>query len=715
PRPPRQRLSSINNPNAGSSSRGDQPSPPTAAPAPTKKDCCDRPDPSEDEDGRMVCENCGRVIAQNNFSSELTFGENAAGGATVVGGLIGDSQRFANSMGGTMRGMGSNMDSRQKTVQNGATEIQKLTTELNLPERIKVHANTWYKLALNHNFVQGRRIKHVAAVAIYLAARKQPDNTLLLIDLSERVVANVWDLGKTYKEFCKTIMETDPTQVDGKMTVQQIEPLMLKFCQRLEFGSDSHRVANDAIQLLQSMKRDWMVQGRNPAGLCGACIIMAARMNNFRRTIREVVYVVKVADTTITQRLYEYKRTASSNLTVDQFRKYGDKMKPMSQPPAVWRREEKERRAEKRKAGAAGISEENSSSSEFEGDTGDSLLPGSSNAEQPETRASKKQGLSKGKARVPHDNDSASAIDVDAVAVNEDLETIAARAEGLIEDDDVVIPLPLKKRGRSKKKATPVIVPDEDLEVEQELEREIAGTVENWHSIFKEFETNSEHWILVQAANRARDLVTEHMPNGNINSDEIIGEHEFDDDPEVANSTLSKEEVVAKELVWVAANEDWLREEQRKILTKALEEAQGKPAKPKQRRQRHQMGDGSVLGPDGAANAADSAYKMVVKRGGKAFSSALDYERIKGLFNGGQSPSTQVPTPEGSATAGASPPANETAQQASPTRVVEMVDEDMEEEEVEEEPEVEEYEEDLEHEHDYEDEEGFGNETYDDY
>ncbi|KAF1959578.1 hypothetical protein CC80DRAFT_466513 [Byssothecium circinans] len=710
PRPPRQRLSSINNPNAGGPPRANRPSPPAANPTPTpapptEEQCCSEPEPVDDDDGRKVCANCAHVIKTAGFSTDLVFAENAAGGATVVGGFIGESQRYANSMGGPMRGL-NGRDSRQTTIENGTKAIEELCGELHLSERIKTQANTWYRLALNHNFVQGRRIKHVAAVAIYLTARKQPANTLLLIDLSERVLTNVWDLGRTYKQFCKTIMETDPGRLAGSQAVQEIEPLMLKFCRKLEFGEFSEPVAADACRLLTSMDRDWMVQGRNPAGLCGACILMSARMNNFRRTVREVVYVVKVADTTINHRLYEYKRTRSSLLTVDQFREFHNTVKPMDQPPAVWRREEREQRAAKRKAGSAAVSDEDGSV--FDGDAGSSPIPGPSNAKKPETRASKKRKLDRGKAKaVSQDNDARSALDVDALEdgqADSNLDALASSNVDNVGDNNVVIPTK-KRRGRPKK-APPRIIPREELEIERELEQEIGDNMrvlEDWQSKFKEFERNDRHPVLVQSRQRAAELALLHMPTEYVNDEEELGADEFDDDPDVVNVILSDAESKHKELVWMAANEDWLRAQQEKILAKALEEAQGKPAKPKLRRQRNRMGDGSVLGGEAAATPAESAYKMAQKRGGKAFSSHLNYEVIQGLF-GGPSPSTQASTPEASATAGAS--------KAVETVEVEDDDEDdYEEEEIEEAYD----EEDLENTYAYDEDEGFGNATYDDY
>ena len=67
------------------------------------------------------------------------------------------------------------------------------------------------------------------------------------------------------------------------------------------------------------MKRDWMEVGRRPAGLCGAGLLVAARMHGFNRTQKEVLAVVRVCDTTLRHRLTEFEDTASSGLTVHEF------------------------------------------------------------------------------------------------------------------------------------------------------------------------------------------------------------------------------------------------------------------------------------------------------------------------------------------------------------------------------------------------------------
>ncbi|USP73727.1 Transcription factor IIIB 60 kDa subunit [Curvularia clavata] len=714
------RLPSLNKPNSyqyqSSATRRRAAGPPQPA-KPTQRtyNCCETPQ-IDTSDGSTMCYNCGTIHDESHIVSEVTFGETSGGAAIVEGGFIHANQRHANSMGGTMRGLGG-MESREQAAMNGKNAIQALGASLNQREAVIEQAFSWYKLAMNFRFIQGRRMRNVAAVAIYMAARRQPENTLMLIDLAEKIQTNVWVLGDTYKQFLEMLKEEDPAQLVGNKAVQEIEPLMLKYCRKLEFGEDSHRVADDACKVLKRMNRDWMVQGRQPAGLCGACIIIAARMNNFRRTIREVVYVVKVADSTITSRLYEYKRTQSASLTVEQFRQYGEKLKVKAQPPAIWRRAEKEERREKKRRQLQG---EDDATESTESDSGNG--EGQTNTSTAPVRASKRRRSINGSSQaIVNENGDAStqgsgaATELEAFDGNADamIESVATALEeveaGEATDPDFVMP---KKRGRPPKQRKPIHIAPEDLEIEQDIEEELTNAIKDWEAIFKECAANDDHDLLKRSGWTAAEMAraAQDQRDVPVNTDPDIGEDEFEDDPDVATCILGPEEVRRKEAIWITENEEWLRAQQEKLLQAELEAAEDKPKKPKQKRKHHQMGDGSVLEGQPAASAADAAHKMLKKRANKAFSNHINYDRLKELFPGGGTAASASPADSGN---GASPPTK------SPPAVQPVADvdaegeEEYEEEEEEEEIYAEEDEEDLEHNYRDDDDEGFGNETYD--
>ncbi|KAL1609954.1 transcription factor TFIIIB subunit brf1 [Paraconiothyrium brasiliense] len=719
-RQPRVRLSSF------------QQAKPSATPPPvqpaqrSKYTCCDSPEIGED-DGRTVCFNCATVHDESNIVSEITFGETSGGRAMVHGGTVGNDQRHANSMGGQASGI-SGGDSGQTTADRGKSAINSICSKINLPADgvIAINAKKWYQLALNHSFVQGRGIFKVAAAAIYLASRRHKGSTVLLMDLAESIQVNVWGLGTVYRSFCQVLMADDSSGVNGN-DVLEIEPLMLKFCQRLEFDQDSHRVAADACLILKRMSRDWMVQGRNPAGLCGACIILAARMNNFRRTVREVVYVVKVADTTINQRLYEYRRTQSSQLTVKQFREYAPLLKTKIAPPAVYLRQEREERAEARKRKASEPENGELENLDELDDMAENISEGATPPvpSQPTKRQAaimKKRKTSSGEPlptpAQTQQSDQASGegaedmvVDVDALAalarddIDAGLDALAsAETAAAANEEGVVVP---KKRGRPRKKRAPVIIPDEDLEVEHELEEEMLEAMSKWEDIFKEFKENDNHATFIDSLEKARKLVELHKPDRNVNSEEEIGEDEFQGDPDVDFCELSYEESQAKERIWLIENEDWLRQQQEKILLKALEEARGNPKKPKQKRRKQQMGDGSILDGQPAASAQEAAKKMLQKRA-KHFSSHINYDVFKDIMPGASDASSGTATPAEQAATPVPEQPPESVYQPVPVGEGEEAEEEEYEEQYAEE------EEDLEHQYLSDEDQGFDeNENYD--
>ncbi|CAH0550097.1 unnamed protein product [Brassicogethes aeneus] len=94
---------------------------------------------------------------------------------------------------------------------------------------------------------------------------------------------------------------------------------ILRFAAKLEFGSKTQQVANTALRLVQRMKRDSIHSGRRPSGLCGAALLIAARLHEFSRTSLDIVKIVKVHQSTIRKRLIEFGETPSSALTLDEF------------------------------------------------------------------------------------------------------------------------------------------------------------------------------------------------------------------------------------------------------------------------------------------------------------------------------------------------------------------------------------------------------------
>ncbi|KAF1825994.1 uncharacterized protein K489DRAFT_376392 [Dissoconium aciculare CBS 342.82] len=312
-------------------------------------DCCDNPDP-QDEDGIKICKNCFTELQNVNITAEVTFEDQAGGRSTVQGGLVGENARFSKTLGaGAYRRIGGGERNSMVEIENaGRRALASLAAPLKVPDNITQQAASVWSLAALNNFMAGRRTDEVAAACMWAACRRQKENDVLLMDMAEILRINVFRLGEVYKDLCeKLFLEGKPV---GYQHFIEMEPLIKKYCQKLQFGDKTNQVGYDALRIMKRMNRDWIVSGRHPAGLCGACIILAARMNNFQRSVREVVYVSKVADGTIAKRVEEFRRTKSAALTVEQFREFGNRMLFQHDPPSLLEAEARGQKQQKRRA-----------------------------------------------------------------------------------------------------------------------------------------------------------------------------------------------------------------------------------------------------------------------------------------------------------------------------------------------------------------------------
>ena len=74
-----------------------------------------------------------------------------------------------------------------------------------------------------------------------------------------------------------------------------------------------------ALRLVSRMKRDWIVAGRRPAGICAAALLIASRAHGFEKQHHDVTKVLKVCGLTVMTRVKEFEATPSANMTLSDF------------------------------------------------------------------------------------------------------------------------------------------------------------------------------------------------------------------------------------------------------------------------------------------------------------------------------------------------------------------------------------------------------------
>ncbi|KAJ3249053.1 transcription factor TFIIIB subunit brf1 [Chytriomyces hyalinus] len=300
--------------------------------------------------GHLVCQSCGEVLEQNAIVSEVTFTEGGGGQASADGFFISKNSARASSKGGPGgvgrlgAANGTVPESREQTIANGHRRIAQIGHQMRMSGRQIEQAQRYFNLAIVQNFTKGRKSNSVAAACLYIICRIEKTSHML-IDFSEHLRMNLYSLGTTFVRLVHTLNIKDIPLVDPMLYI-------VRFASRLEFEDKAPNVIKDATKLVSRLDRDWIVRGRKPAGICAACLYIAARMNGFTRSVTEIVEIVKICESTLRHRLAEFKQTPSSALSVDDFQNL---MLESSQDPPSFLRKKRNLEEEDKAIGEGGL------------------------------------------------------------------------------------------------------------------------------------------------------------------------------------------------------------------------------------------------------------------------------------------------------------------------------------------------------------------------
>ena len=445
-------------------------------------------------------------------------------------------------------------ESREQTIANAARKIQSIANALRLSEVVCLAATRLYTLAVEHKFTKGRKSMNVVAVCLYVACRQKETRNYMLIDFSDLLQVNVFELGHTYLQLVQTLNLRLPL-VDPSHYISRFSAL-------LEFGDETHKVATDAVRLVQRFDRDWMTRGRRPAGICGAALLLAARMNNFRRSVEEIVQVVKIADTTLKKRLDEFKNTPSGALTLADFRSVW--LEDEMDPPAFTKGKQKEE------------AERLAKLSEDAGDEGEVSTTKKANKKRKGKRK-REESEEPEDPRQPLDPSIvpnsilADALDpstlVDHTSIDPSL--LPPTQTMFIPDGPLSLAINTQSTTSSAETPSPTLVPPATHPVEETLSSVLAEEVAT-------FLSNPQGTLLSAALDEAEERRIATINAHHDQGDDLDGL----DEEELDRFLLTPEEVRIKERVWVELNRDYLEA----LVAKGELEAENGGSVPKSRK-----------------------------------------------------------------------------------------------------------------------------------
>ena len=222
-------------------------------------------------------------------------------------------------------------DPFQRNIKKAFETMEETARKLTIKEDVVKMAKKFYRIASNKKFTQGRETDLMVGAVLYLACRCNEKNEYLLIDFSEVLKINLFSIGTLYIKLLKLL----ELELPSKISIIDPSLYMHRFCIKFNLGKKAREVENTALKILQFMERDWIVTGRRPSGICGACILISAKLHKLSIDINLISKVVHVCPQTILNRIDEFSLTRVAAMTMEEFESFnGSHFYPGSDPPA---------------------------------------------------------------------------------------------------------------------------------------------------------------------------------------------------------------------------------------------------------------------------------------------------------------------------------------------------------------------------------------------
>lgn len=176
------------------------------------------------------------------------------------------------------------------------TEIKRIAGILNLPQDVKETAAKVYKKAFHKKLLRGRSIKAMVAACVYYACRasKIPRTLQEILDQTD---VEPKEMRKAYRTLIKELNLKVPALTPTSLVPKYISDLGL-----------SNRVENRVVQILQAVKKQRFVAGKDPKGLCAAAIYLAAKELGESRSQQQIAKAIGITEVTLRSRAKVFQK-----------------------------------------------------------------------------------------------------------------------------------------------------------------------------------------------------------------------------------------------------------------------------------------------------------------------------------------------------------------------------------------------------------------------
>ncbi|MFB6204388.1 MAG: transcription initiation factor IIB family protein [Candidatus Nanohaloarchaea archaeon] len=259
--------------------------------------------------GELYCKECGTVVDEKmiDFSREwrafdaeekadkarsggsITFTKSDKGMGTKVG-----SAGELNKMSGEKRGQyyrirkwDRRAESGEKGLQTALSELQRIVSQLKLPESVYEEAARLTEKAREEEIVKGRGIEPTVAALTFLVARKQ-EVPRTLEEVAEAAGVDQRKLGKTYRYVAR--------ELDMDIRPADPEDFLPRYTSELGFTGEEEARAR---RIIRRARKDGILAGRSPKSVVAAAFYLVSELEDKELTQKEISEAVGVTEVTV--------------------------------------------------------------------------------------------------------------------------------------------------------------------------------------------------------------------------------------------------------------------------------------------------------------------------------------------------------------------------------------------------------------------------------
>lgn len=284
-----------------------------------KEKCCNNPSITNDE-GELVCTNCGCVFSQviddspsygfsyqermQNKTSERVYspigprttirGKRDARGNSMDPNSIQKYDRLAKIH-------KSLTNSKERNLWKALPVFRRLRKTLQLPEHVYQDAIKIYDLIVKKKLTLGRTIRILVTASVYCALRANKIARTIdeITEISQFPKKKIL---QNYKLICREVLPELDLKIKRLSIIQYVD----KFNNKLDLPIECR---NYALKLISQCKKNGLrFSGKNPKGIVGAALYLSAKEHNIPRTQNDIADLLNIAQVTLRMRIKELKQ-----------------------------------------------------------------------------------------------------------------------------------------------------------------------------------------------------------------------------------------------------------------------------------------------------------------------------------------------------------------------------------------------------------------------